>query len=296
MTCLKEQIIIIDKSTFMKREILNIILIICLAGNTDLLAQTNGATEAEDRVKVEILMEPVFADSLKLKNQFISSIYYTPGNYLLLATTSDFFLLGKGAVSKLYSNSSNKIGAFTLTPNGALVVVSGMRLCGVDTTGLLHPVYQLPDDGMGVSSGNGVIYTFNKRTVRDKYSLYAYFKDNKYAKIISVDRPINDVLESNNNIIFCSANVIYNIDVKTKALSALYAIQDKNKVIQSLSKDYDRDILYFSTDNEIYRIRNKKIELVYDKIGGTVLYDGDGLVVFNSKHNFVMRMLNNMLY
>lgn len=213
----------------------------------------------------------------------------------MLSSGHCFYLLGKEGFYRLAgSNTRNdSISSFGMTSLQKLVVIVDDRICAFGESGNLIPIFQLPDVGMELTVSENVIYAYDKNREKDEYSLYAYVEEGD-VRVTTLETPINDALGFGDKVYLCSENVVYELDVAERSAKALCAVEDGETVI-SLAIDAKRKVLYFATDNFVCRLLNDEMDVV-SVIGGKILFDEKGLVVFNVGSRFIYRLLYGLLY
>ena len=249
-----------------------------------------------DDVKVEVLLSNAMLKSFSMDIKFINSIDYTIGDYLLLASSNQFYILGMGGIESLFKRQKQSIDAYTITSKGTLFAICRKELCVIDTNNVLSKLFTLPNNAMGIVSGSKGLYVFDKNNLNGESSIYIVFEDARHAKLITVPMPIRSLLESEENLFFSSENKLFCIDVKNKKITELYSFPKKEDRIISMANDSLSHALYFSTNESIYRIINNEIEIINTDFGGTLRYDGEGLLIFNPEKSLIVRLRNSLLY
>jgi len=84
-------------------------------------------------------------------------------------------------------------------------------------------------------------------------------------------------------------------DNQTKTFFELFSLPQENDIV-SITGDTDRQAIYFSTQDTIYRIKDGDFEYVCTDFGGILKYDGEGLLVFNPEMQLIIRFRNSILY
>ena len=254
-----------------------------------------GQQVPKDSARVEIFYTKEMSKSFE-NISFIPSIDITPEGFILLASPNQFYILGWGGMLPLSETMNKPIHSFTKTSDNAIVFVQEKEFCYLDTLGRAVKLFNLPDNDMKISTGKEVLYLYGKNKSINKYVIYMLFKGAKYTSLLEYPFPITSVLETNGNLLFSSKNKILLVNIEGKQINELLSLPDENDKIISIGNDNIHDILYFSTDNAIYRIKSNNIELVSKDFGGILKYDGEGLLVFNPEKQLIIRLRNNILY
>ena len=226
---------------------------------------------------------------------FIPSIAITPERFILLSSPNQFYILGAGGMLPLSEKTEAPIHSFAKTPDNAIMLVRGSDFCFLDSSGKIVKLFGLPDDNMNISAGKEVLYLYGKNSSTGKDVIYLLFKGGKYVSLLEYPTPIASVLEINGGLFFSSKNKILLVDIASKQVNELLSLPNEKDEIISMGDDYVQGILYFSTNNAVYRVKDGRIELVGD-VGGILKYDGDGLLVFNPGKSMIVRFRNTILY
>jgi hypothetical protein len=125
-----------------------------------------------DSVNVEVILSNAMLQHISMNIKFINSIDYTVGDYLLLASSNQFYILGMGGIIPVFGTSNKKIDAYTVTSKGTLFAIIGKELCIIDSHNKLTKLLTLPNNAMGITSGNECLYVFDKNNLNGKNSIY----------------------------------------------------------------------------------------------------------------------------
>jgi hypothetical protein len=198
-------------------------------------------------------------------------------------------VLGWNKFIPLVPKMSVPIHSFTYTSADVLVIVSENGLHIIDTVGQLMEIYKLPNSNMKITAGDSVLYVYdNDDTKQEKgYAVYLLHDDISLVKLIELSTPVTSILESNGNVFIAVKNNIYSMDVGNKKMKHLVQLPEKDEKIISIATDYDNDILYFSTDNAIYGLKDTIAWRAIDQISGMLKYYYNELYVFNPEKNFL---------
>jgi len=247
--------------------------------------------------EADILLDSDFLSKSSINDKFINSVDYTSDGFILLSSAKQFYILGIGGIVPVFESlSGQNIESFTVTTNGILMFTSGNSLYQASENPDFTKKSDLPDSNMGITSNYSDIFVFDKMQKRDKkdYSIYQISKDRKITKLTTVSAPVLSVFEQPKQLIFSTKNMLLCVDTKTKKTYQILALPQENNII-SIVGDTVNHAFYFSTENAIYRIKNNKFELITDELGGILKYDGEGLVIFNSEKQLIIRLRNNIL-
>jgi len=259
-----------------------------------------GYAQDTQSIKADILLDSAFINQSTIDIKFLNSIEYTSDGFILLSSANQFYLLGIGGVSQIFEKWNSKISgieSFTLTSDNILMVVSGNTLFQAYSKPSFIKVMDIPDSGMGISSKYKDVYVFDQTLKSNKkdYFIYQLSRDKKTIPLVKISTPILSVFEQPSQLIFSTKNILFSVDIKTKKLYPIFVLPQESDII-SIVGDTTNHAFYFSTDNTIYRMKNKKVEIISKDFGGILKYDGEGLVIFNPEKQLIVRLRNNILY
>ena len=249
----------------------------------------SGQAKPADSLRFEVLMTRQMLSDIHFNDNFIPSFDITTNKFVLLSTPSQFYLLGWGGLKPFANKSSGAIGAFAYTSDHFLMIIRRNELCYFDSVGNLQKLYALPTENMSISAGKNVMYVYDRKSNSSKYSLYVIAKRGKYQKLFQVPSPVQYALETSNSLLFAAGNGLFSFDLKLKELKALAALP-KGQEIVSIAIDTAGSRVYFSSGTGIYTLKGSKVSVVTEQFGGAIRYFEDGLLVFDSQKNLLMRM------
>ena len=250
-----------------------------------------------DPLRFEILMSSRMLNEIHLDVKFIESLEITSNNLIMLSSSNKFYLLGWGGIKPIGQKLADTVSSFAYTPDGYLMVVRNNELCYVDTTGNLAKVRNLPSRSLIIAEGKNSMYFFDRNKNKQKYPLYKLAKGgSKFDTLVLVPSPIASVAEVNKFILFSIDNALFYFNPKNKDLVALTALE-KGKEIKSIAVDTINNIIYYSTAQSIYALKDSKFITVTEEIGGMLKCYMNGLLVFNPDKKSLIRItgLENIL-
>ena len=249
------------------------------------------AQEAQG-IELDLFLSKPMLKEVSIETKLINSIDYTYDGFLLISSSNQFYILGIGYIEPLFKPTEKKIESYTVTPEGKLYLVSGKDLCKIDTLGNFLKIYSLPDVNMGIASGNEKIYLYDKYIQKNKsdYSLFSLDRTLHYTKLVTMETPIMAVYEYNSNVFFTTKNKIYCVNEKLESFIEILTLPQEKDTIISIVGVPEHQAFYISTENSVYRINNNTLEYVNTELGGILKYDGEGLLIFNPKENFILRI------
>lgn len=249
----------------------------------------SGQANPTDSLRFEVLMSRAMLNDIQFKDTFIPSLDITTNKFVLLSSPSQFYLLGWGGLKPFANKSNGAISAFAYTSDHLLMTIRKNELCYFDSLGYLQKLHTLPTEGMGISPGKNVMYVYDRKSTSSKYSLYVIAKGGKYQKLFQVPSPVQYAVETTNSIVFATDNGLFSFDLKQKELMALAALPKGQEII-SIAIDTAGGRIYFSSGTGIYTLKGSKVSVVTEQFGGVIRYFEDGLLVFDTQKNLLMRM------
>ena len=271
-----------------------LVLLLMLASMLSLQSQTVSDTSLEKDAKIQVLMDNAHLNSCGFRGQLVNSFCKVNGqDIVVLASGNTFYLLEKGGVYRLAGgNIKDSIFSFGMMASNKLVAVVEDEICAFDSRGTLIPMFQLANARMEITVDDNIIYAYDKYSEEDLYSLYAYVEEGE-VRITTIETPINDVAGADEKVYFCSDNLIYELDVINQTANVLCVVEEDETII-SLAVDKRHNTLYFSTEDYVCRLVENNVEL-FGIIGGKLLFDEKGLLVFDAESRFLYRMMYSLL-
>lgn len=276
------------------KKIKALVLFLSLSLILPLQSQTVSDTSSVKETKIQVLMDNTLLNSCGFRGQLTNSFCKVNGqDVVVLASGNTFYLLEEGRFYRLAGGIINdSISSFGMMASNKLVVVVEDKICAFDSRGKLLPMFHLADAGMEITVDDNIIYTYDKYSKENLFSLYAYVEEGE-VRITTIETPINDVAGADEKVYFCSDNLIYELDVINQTANLLCVVEE-NETIISLAVDKRHNILYFSTEDYVCRLVKNNVELV-GIIGGELLFDEKGLLVFDAESRFLYRMMYGLL-
>ena len=243
-----------------------------------------------------IFMSSQMLDEIDMNVAFIHSFDFTPQKQILLSSLNQFYLLEWESFMPLAPVLPTLTGAFAYNSENKLLIISENSLCSLNTQNQLVELYPLPCKNMGISCGkNSVVYVYDK-IKQEKHIIYKLKDKEAPVKILELSTPITSVLEVNENILFATQNKIYSANLKNKTIEALVQLSNSNEKIISITQDYVNDILYFSTNDAVYALKDRQSGCVIEQIGGLIKCYNNELYVFNPRKKFLISFYINNVF
>lgn len=248
-----------------------------------------GLTIKNDSLRYEILMSSKMLQSANLNINFINSIDITTDSLILLSSSNQFYVLGWGGILPLGKKIFGSISCYNFTPDYFLMTISENYICKIDSLGNLIRQIELPNYGMGLSPGKNVMFVFDREKNLQKNSVYLIVRGGKYAKLFDVTTPVNSVFDMKDSLLFASKNGLFSFDYQSKEVKTIAYI-NQGREIKSVTADTSTKQIFFSTDSVVYALENSKPVVLTNKFGGIVRFYDGGLIVFNPKQKFLIRI------
>lgn len=247
------------------------------------------AQQDSDNDPIILLSSKMLKDT-PLNIQLINSFDVTPRGEILLSTVNQFYLLKWEEIIPLDPKMEKPINSFTYTSDNLLVVISNNTLCYMDQFSQLVELYKLPNKNMGISAGDSTLYVYDKATTKteQKYVVYMLQNNQKHLKLAEFSTPIISVVEVGKDILITTENKILSANIETKQIEVIINLPDTVGNIISMTRDFDNDIIYFSTNNAIYLFKDGEIYCITNDFTGVVRYYPNQLFVFDAKKSFLI--------
>lgn len=253
--------------------------------------------QENDNIKADVFMTKKQLQTAQMDITFIPEFIKIPNNFIFLSSEQNLYILGREGLMKILIYSD--VNSFTLSSMGEFYFIQGDVLKKLnEPTNELIEVTNLPKPNMRISTGENALYIFDNEKISNSnnYSIYKLFSNNDYIKIIDVPSIINSVVEVENYVLFSTENKLYAVDIENKAVKEIAALHNENDKIISVNWDNTNNALYFSSEQAIFRMKEGKVDCVNDQFSGMLQCDDVGLVIFNPKEQFVVRIHNSALF
>jgi len=264
-------------------------LVFLFTGNLQ-ICFANGFPEKEDSLRFEILLTPTLLSEFQVNDDFINAMEITSSRNILLASKNQFYVLGWGGMISLGGKSQGNIESFAFTYDSLLLIIKKNEICYFDSSNNLNKLFELPREGMGISTGKFVFYVFDKQKGNAQCALFVIAEGGKYLKLFDIPTPINAVVEWDNKVLFSTENSLFQYDIKRKEIKKL-AYLPKGTEINSIAIDALYRRIFYSTATAIYSFADTNGVLITDKFGGLLRYFDDGLLVYNSTEKTLIRII-----
>jgi hypothetical protein len=259
-----------------------ILILLCIVFKINAFSQNSNAPI--------ILLNKTMLSHIELNVNLTKSFDITQNGDILLSTQNRFYLLQWEELLPLEPAYEKPINSFAYTPDNDLIIISENKLYLLDRFNQFVELFKLPNKDMGLYVGDSIIYVYdNAINKQSKYGIYMLNKDSeKYEKLIEFSTLISSVVEDQNKIYFSSENKIYVIDMENKKLDVLINLPQKKGKVISITVNPKDNILYFSTTDAIYCVKDGKAWCMIKEFGGIIQYFHNQLFVFDPENKFLM--------
>lgn len=256
-----------------------------------LLSFVAAHAQQKNTLRYEVMLNGNMTDSLK-RIKFINCLDISPDRYIAIASSGKMYLLGWGGMSQLGKKSELPISSYAFTSEGLLMVVRGKSLCYIGRSGTYKEIVKLPSSDMGIAGGKAVVYLFDRNKKDKRYMLYAYAKGGVYNELLVSPKPVSAVVEMSDSVYVAIGSGVYSYSPSVKNVSLVVGLQKGNEIV-SMTVDPDRNILFLSTKDTIYAIKDQSfVKVTGDFGGGIIKYFNNGLIVFSPGNQSITRIVN----
>jgi hypothetical protein len=247
----------------------------------------------DSTAKVDVFLSKSIVKQTELKGaKLLSDIDVSSNQNLVLSSSNCFYCIGYGEYASR-KMSGKKISTFCVLDND-VYFADKSNLYKIGTDNQESRVICLSFVPRKIWSGKQVIYAVCRKGKSD--NLYAIFPEQRktvqfYSSsslIVGVDEfgPLVCILTENNLVI---------VNVKDQEYTVIPVnVKETGKLI-SLAIDQTNGDIYLSSANGVYRAFEEQFQKVCRDVG-ILCYSIDGMLIFNNKDPFVIRLRNNLLY
>lgn len=250
-----------------------------------LLAATLPATAA-DAPRLEILLNQTLATRAGM-GPLVNALALTPGRLVLLADPVRAYAVGWGGVQGV---NTSRLEGYAYTADGLLLGIRGRQLMYLAADGVLKTLCGLPADGMGISAGEGRRMFLFERNATGSSALYELLPQRRFRKLLESPRPIAAVIESQGRVLFAAGNAVFLL-APDKSLQVLAALPGTTP-IRALASDRSGKTLYLSNGESVFKLHDGVASVLLKDNGGSLLRDGDALLVLDPRHSLLLRIVN----
>lgn len=241
---------------------------------------------ADDAPRVEVLLDQTLATRAGM-GPLAAALALTPGRLVLLADPARSYAVGWGGVQGV---NTGRLQGHAYTADGLLLGIRGRQLMYLAADGNLKTLCGLPAEGMGISAGEGRRMFLFERNATGSSALYELLPQRRFRKLLDSPRPILAVIESQGRVLFAAGNAVFRL-APDKSLQVLAALPGPAPV-RALASDRSGSTLYLSDGANVFKVRDGAASLLLKGTGGSLLGDGDALLVLDTRHSLLLRIVS----
>lgn len=246
-------------------------------------------SNSPDTLRFEGLLTKEILKDTNTNGTLLNDLDVTRNHHILLATDTQFYLLGWGGIQPLGGIFDGHINAFTINKEGFAVAIHNQDLCYLDNNDNLSKILTLPNTNMGVVAGDSLLYVYDKAPT-SRCNFYVVFKGGRYIKLFTSPVPVTAATEVKGKLVFTTGTKVLSFNPVEGELQSMASLGNGNKII-SLAYDKQNDIIFFSTQQSIFYIKNTKVYKLSDQYGGFLKFFQDGLIIFSPENNSMVRLV-----
>lgn len=245
--------------------------------------------------RIDAFITPSVINKKNLANsKFLQEIAITSNQNLILASDSTFYNIGYGEYVA-WKFTDRSISTFCAIGND-IYFADKYTIYRVRENGDVEKCIDLSFVPNKLWSGKDVLYAMCKENKKEEYVVYAFFpKNQKCLKVHTMSSSVIGIAELGQLLYVMSETNLQAISIKKQQYVDMPL---KNKTLgklMSMAIDPVTGAIFISSENGIYQLYKKNIQKICsDK--GFLCYDKDGLVMYNLKVPYVIRLRNELLY
>lgn len=236
--------------------------------------------------RVEVLLTPTLATRAGM-GPLGDALALTPGRLVLLADPARAYAVGWGGVQRV---DNGRLEAYAYTSDGVLLGVRGRQLMYLAADGVMKTLCGLPSDGMGISAGEGQRVFLFERNPTGHSALYELLPQRRFRKLLESPQPIAAAIESQGRLLFAAGNALFQL-APDKSLRLRAALPGPLP-IRSLAASRNGNTLFLATGDSVFAVRDGASSVLLKDAGGSLLRDGDALLVLDPRRSLLMRIVN----
>ncbi|MCC2636323.1 MAG: hypothetical protein K0Q68_42 [Moraxellaceae bacterium] len=251
-----------------------------------LLLATTLPAAAVDAPRIEILLNQTLATRAGM-GTLGNGLALTPGRLVLLADAARAYAVGWGGVQGV---NTGRLEGYAYTADGLLLGIRGRQLMYLAADGVLKTLCGLPADGMGISAGEGRRMFLYERNPTGNSALYELLPQRRFRKLLESPRPIAAVIEAQGRVLFAAGNAVFEV-APDKSLRIIAALPGTTP-IRALASDSAGKTFYLSDGESVFKLRGGAASVLLKDAGGSLLRDGDALLVLDPRQSLLLRIVN----
>ncbi len=233
--------------------------------------------------EVQVVLNPGSARSAGLRH-LGPCVAVTPDGAAVVGNAMGLWLVGGG---KARATGVTALGCFTFTPEGLLMGVRGRELVFLDAHGQFEPLFRLPGVGMTLVPGNGDSLLLFGQEDKGTWGLYTIRPGRKVSLVLQSPKPITAAAETANHVLVVIDGALFLVEHGEMRLVA----GEPKGTLTALAADPDGKAIFVSDGRRIFRINDRRVAVVAAGVGGTLRWQGGGLLVFDPRGPLLVRLV-----
>ena len=267
-----------------------LLLVLLLSG---IMAKGQISSNESIKVDIDVFISKDIVNGTELaKCVLLNDIDVSSSQALVLASNNCFFCVGYGNyVSRKIKGK--KISSFCVVGNDVYYSEKS-NLYKAEGANWSTKVTTLSFTPRKLWSGKKEIYAVCKKGKND--DVYVISPDKKeMINFFSTSKPVVSIDEYKSLIFILTENSIVMISIKEKKYEEFPVNLKETGKLLSMAIDQANGIIYLSATNGVYRVYDNNFQKICRDIG-ILCYDVEGMMLFNNKDPFVLRLRNSLLY
>ena len=245
--------------------------------------------------RIDVFISPSVIKKTDFANsRFLQEIAITANQNLILASDSVFYNIGYGEYVAC-KFADRRISTFCAIGND-IYFADKYTIYRISENGDVEKCIDLSFVPNKLWSGKNALYAMCKDNGKEEYVVYALFPMNqKCLKVHTMSSPVVGIAELGQLLYVMSETNLQAISIKKQQYVDMPL---KNKTLGKLLSMTINPItgaIFISSENGVYQMYNKNFQKICSDTG-FLCYDTDGLVIYNLKVPYVIRLRNELLY
>lgn len=207
-----------------------------------------------------------------------------PGDLVLVADSARMYLVGWGGVRQV---PGEPLSAFAYTGDGVLMGVRGRQFMYLAADGHLKTIAGLPDDNMGIAAGTGHVLLFERRASGNS-ALFEFLPGRRMRRLLESPLPIAAAATAGQSVYFAAGNALF-VARPGAPLQVAAALPGTQQIL-SVAVPAAGNKLYVSSATDTFVIDDRKATLLLKGIGGTLMADGNALLILDTRTSTLVRL------
>lgn len=245
--------------------------------------------------RIDAFITPSVIKKTDLANiRFLQQIAITTNQNLILASDSTFYNIGYGEyVSCKFTDRG--ISTFCAIGND-IYFADKCTIYRIRGNGDVEKCIDLSFVPNKLWSGKNALYAMCADSKKKEYVVYAIFPENqKCLKVHTLSSPVASIAELGQLLYIMSDTNLQAISIQKQQYVDMSFYNKKLGKLMSMAIDPVTSAIFISSENGVYQLYKKNIQKICSDIG-FLCYDTDGLVMYNLKVPYVIRLRNELLY